>query len=71
VSDHLARRVAALERRAAPAISPAPCFVLAEDVAAADCEVARILAAHPNAPRALFVMIGGRQEPGQPTGRDA
>jgi hypothetical protein len=39
MSRHLARRIKVLERRAAPAIPPAPCFVLAEDAAAAEREV--------------------------------
>ena len=70
VSDRLARRVAALERRAAPPAAPAPppCFVMAEDEAAAEREVERLLAAHPDAPRAPFVMVGARgEEPGRPS----
>jgi hypothetical protein len=40
--------------------------VLAEDPAAAEREVERIRAEHPHARGALFVMTGGRREPGQP-----
>jgi hypothetical protein len=67
MSRHLTRRVAVLERRVAPPAAPAlaPCLVLAEDAAAAEREVERILAAHPNARRALFVMTRGRREPGR------
>ena len=67
MSKHLTRRVEVLERRAAPRAAPAPCFVLAEDAAAAERAVERILAAHPNAGPALFVMIGAREEPGRPS----
>jgi hypothetical protein len=67
MSKHLARRVEALERRVAPPAALAPCFVLAEDAAAAEREVERILAAHPHAGPALFVMIGAREEPGRPS----
>jgi hypothetical protein len=71
MGKHLTRRVAALERRAAPRAAPAPCFVLAEDAAAAAREVARIRAAHPDGCPTLFVMTRGRQEPEQPTTRGA
>jgi hypothetical protein len=69
VSDRLARRVVALERRAAPPAvpAPAPCFVLAEDAAAAERAVARPRAAHPHPGPALFVMIGAREEQGRPS----
>jgi hypothetical protein len=65
VSDRLARRVAALERRPAPPAPLAPCFILAEDAAAAGREVERIRAAHPNGCRTLFVMTRGWREPGR------
>jgi hypothetical protein len=65
MSRHLTHRVAALERRAVPPAPLAPCFILAENRAAADCEVERLLAEHPNAPGALFVMTRGR-DPGEP-----
>jgi hypothetical protein len=63
VSQHLARRVETLERRAAPATAAGPCFVLAEDAAKADRAVARIAADHPNARHTVFVMTLGRGQP--------
>ena len=73
MSDRLARRVAAPKRRAVPPAvpAPAPCFVLAEDAAAAERAVARPRAAHPHPGPALFVMIGAREEPGRPSGGSA
>ena len=71
MGKHLTRRVEVLERRAAPRAALAPCFVLAEDRAAAERAVARLRAAHPNGCRTLFVMIGGREERGQPSERGA
>jgi hypothetical protein len=70
MGKHLTRRVEVLERRAAPAAAPAPCFVLAETRAAAEREVARLRAAHPDGCRTLFVMTRGR-EPGRPSAGSA
>jgi hypothetical protein len=44
---------------------------MAEDAAAAEREVERIRAEHPDGCPTLFVMIGGRPEPGRPSGRSA
>jgi hypothetical protein len=65
MGKHLTRRVEVLERRAAPPAALARCFVLAEDAAAAEREVERLRAAHPNGCPTLFVMIGARGEPGR------
>ena len=67
MGKHLTRRVEVLERRAAPPVAPAPCFVLAETRAAAEREVERLRAEHPDGCPTLFVMIGARREPGRPS----
>jgi hypothetical protein len=71
MSKHLVRRVEALGRRAAPAGTTAPCFVLAADAAEAERAVERVQAEHPHARHALFVMTLDRCEPRCLAGRNA
>jgi hypothetical protein len=66
MSWHLTRRVDILERRAAPAIHRAPCFVLAETRAAAERAVERLRAEHPDGCPTLFVMTRWLK-PGRPS----
>jgi predicted Zn-dependent protease len=63
VSQHLARRVETLERRAAPATAAGPGAGGAAAAAPPDRAVARIAAEHPDACPTVFVMTLGRGQP--------